>query len=311
MDIVHLQYFQVVAEQENLTRAAEILHISQPALSASISKLEKELGVQLFDRVGRRIQLNQYGRIYSDYVNQALNNLNNAARELDNYTRRGKQIITISTVSIQAIQDLLSDFMDSHANIGIRRYEIMPRDVQDELKNNDCDFVITATSGPFEQTENACIVKREKLYLAVQKNHPLSKRERISLIEAKEEAFVSLPEGYSFREITEGLCRRAGFSCDVLHECFHCQLLNYVSDGIGVAIVTEEVRDRERQRLAGSNNQIVFLELTDEEAFRNIIFLWNQDKVLSAAAKTLLEYASRYYQDDVKKATHTGCLFDV
>jgi len=296
MDIVHLQYFQVVAEQENLTRAAEILHISQPALSASISKLEKELGVQLFDRVGRRIQLNQYGRIYSDYVNQALNNLNNAARELDNCTRRRKQTITISTVSTQAIQDLLSDFLDSHTNIAIRRYEVMPRDVFDELKNNDCDFVITATSGTYRDTENTCIVKREKLYLAVQKKHPLASRGEVSLKEAKDEAFVSLPEGYSFREITEGLCRQAGFSCDVLHECFHCQLLNYVSDGIGVAIVTEEVRDRERQRLGLTDSQVTFLDLTDPTAFRNIVFMWNHGKVLSSAAKTLLEYAKRYYK---------------
>ena len=308
MNIIHLRYFQIVAQQENLTRAAEILHISQPALSASLSKLEKELGVQLFDRVGRRIQLNQYGKIYIEYVNQTLNSLDNAARELDNRTQRKKQKITISTVSLQVIQDLLSDFLNSFPDITVRRYEVMPRDVSVEIENDDCDFVITATGGCSPVADNCRVLKREHLYLAVQQDHPLAGREEVSLREVKDEAFVSLPEGYSFREITEGLCREAGFQCDILHECFHCQLLNYVSDGIGIAIVTEDVLSREQQRL-GRDSQIAFLKLKDPNAFRNITLWWNKGRVRSSAAQKFLDYASKYYDDCGKCAVSmNGCL---
>ena len=72
MDIMHLRYFQAAAKTQKFTQAAEQMHISQPAFSASLSKLEKELGVHLFDRIGRRIQLNEYGKIYIRYVDQAL-----------------------------------------------------------------------------------------------------------------------------------------------------------------------------------------------------------------------------------------------
>ena len=60
--------------------------------------------------------------------------------------------------------------------------------------------------------------------------------------------------------------------------------------------MTEEVRDRERQRLGLTDSQVTFLDLTDPTAFRNIVFMWNHGKILSSAAKTLLEYAKRYYK---------------
>ncbi len=64
MDLLQLKYFQVAAQLEHMTRAAERLSIAQPSLSQSIAKLEEELGVPLFDRQGRRIQLNQFGRVF-------------------------------------------------------------------------------------------------------------------------------------------------------------------------------------------------------------------------------------------------------
>ena len=297
MDIVHLQYFQVLAQEENMTRAAERLHISQPALSASLSKLEKELGIQLFDRIGRHIQLNRNGKIYIDYVNQAMNNLNNAARELDNYNRQEKLTVTLSVVSVQAVQELLSDFQNQYPNITVRKCEIMPRDVFREIHSGDCDFVVAVDSGDCREADCSRVIKREKLYLAVNKNHSLAKRKKIVLPEVKDEPFISLPEGYSFREITEDLCRQAGFQCNILYECFHCSLLNYVCDGAGVAIVTEGLRRQELQRRGRHNNQLAFLELSDPIAYRNVILLWNQDRVLSSAAKLLLEYAENYYRD--------------
>ncbi len=293
MDVMHLRYFQAIAQQKNLTRAAELLHISQPALSASLSKLEKELGVQLFDRVGRHIQLNQYGKIYISYVDQALTCLDNAAREIENCAQQSKQKLTISTVSMQFIQDILSDYMISHPEITVRAYEVMLKDIESELNNSDCDFVIVASDGSDDFAGNYQIIKREKLYLAVNRRHRLANRGEVALSELKDEAFVSLPKGYSFREITDKLCEKAGFQCEVLHECFHCQLLDYISDGIGVAFVTEPVLEKERQR-QNSVSEVVFLGITDKDACRSIALQWNSEKVMSLAARGLLEFAGMH-----------------
>ena len=64
MDLTQLQYFQILAREENMSRAAEKLHVAQPAISASLSRLEKELDARLFDRKGRKIVLNSAGKIF-------------------------------------------------------------------------------------------------------------------------------------------------------------------------------------------------------------------------------------------------------
>ena len=76
MDLMQLQYFKIIAETESLTRAAKILHVSQPAMSAMLKKLEEELGVELFDRSPNRIHLNRTGEIALIHVNTILRNVN-------------------------------------------------------------------------------------------------------------------------------------------------------------------------------------------------------------------------------------------
>ena len=75
MELRQLQYFKTVAEMGKISDAAQALFISAPALSTSISRLEKELGMPLFDRTGNKITLNQQGQIFLRYVNQIFSNL--------------------------------------------------------------------------------------------------------------------------------------------------------------------------------------------------------------------------------------------
>ena len=83
MDISALKYFIVVAQTEHISRAAEMLHITQPSLSTSIRRLEADVGYSLFDRNGRGIQLNEYGKIYLKAVLQADAAMTRALAEMD------------------------------------------------------------------------------------------------------------------------------------------------------------------------------------------------------------------------------------
>ena len=82
MELLQLQYFLLLANQQHVTRTAEILHISQPALSVTIKKLESELGVSLFVRKGRNIALSPYGEAFKQYVEEAFFSLENGRRML-------------------------------------------------------------------------------------------------------------------------------------------------------------------------------------------------------------------------------------
>lgn len=70
MDLLQLKYFKVVAEQEHITKSAKLLMVSQPYLSAIVARLEEEMGGQLFDRDGRNVVLNEYGKILLHHANE-------------------------------------------------------------------------------------------------------------------------------------------------------------------------------------------------------------------------------------------------
>ena len=88
MEIQQLEYFKIVAEMQHMTHAAEKLNISQPALSKSISNIEQEIGVPLFDRQGRSIVLNRYGKLFLESVNMILEEYNKAKQEIMDLVRQ-------------------------------------------------------------------------------------------------------------------------------------------------------------------------------------------------------------------------------
>lgn len=98
MDLLQLKYFQVVARLEHMTRAAEELHISQPSLSKMISRLEKHLGVPLFDRHGKQIRLNRFGKIFLNRVDRVFAELEEGQYELADLTglERGEADLIIT-----------------------------------------------------------------------------------------------------------------------------------------------------------------------------------------------------------------------
>ena len=97
MELLQLQYFKTIAECQHITKAANKLMISQPSLSNTLSRIENELGVQLFDRQGRNIVLNNYGRIVLEHTNNILRELDNIHTEIDKMEQRQNKVINIAS----------------------------------------------------------------------------------------------------------------------------------------------------------------------------------------------------------------------
>src|SRR5579875_1786359 len=113
MEWHQIQYFQMVAETEHFTRAAEILSISQPALSRAISKLEEELGVQLFDRTGRNIVLNKYGKMFLQRVERSIQEIELGKQEIHDMIHPDHGTISLSflhSLGISFIPGILKGF---------------------------------------------------------------------------------------------------------------------------------------------------------------------------------------------------------
>ena len=104
MEINQLRYFRTVAEEEHISRAAEKLNISQPALSTTIRRLENDLGVELFDHVGRTIKLNENGKILLERANRILMLIDDTENILQELARQEKKMISLAVTSPQFIE---------------------------------------------------------------------------------------------------------------------------------------------------------------------------------------------------------------
>ena len=99
MEQLQLKYFLTVADNQHIARSAEQLNVSQPAVSLAISRLEQELGVKLFDRVGRNIVLNEYGMVFYNHVNKVLQEEENVRLELEEMKKNMDKHVSLAIVS--------------------------------------------------------------------------------------------------------------------------------------------------------------------------------------------------------------------
>lgn len=268
MDLVQLKYFVAVAEAGHLTNAAKKLNVAQPALSTSIARLEKEVGVPLFDRVGRNIYLNHCGEIYLERAHQILDTMKRAQQEISEYCEQCENILNIGIVSKPCSWKILLSFQEEHPECRIRQIDITADCIEEELRKENVDYVISSHLN-LPQGLVGEVIRVEPMTLAVPADHPLAKREWIRLAEASGENFISLPRNYEYRSITDEMCRDAGFEANVTKECFHCHMAELVAAGMGVALMT-----RERAIQNANNKQIVFVPIREPVYTRNLYIIW-------------------------------------
>ena len=120
MGLLQLYYFKALAENTTLTKTAEQLFITPPALSNSIRKLEEELGVQLFDRTGNSMKLNSYGKNYLVHVNEAITALENGKREIRDSLDSNESLSIGITISSYWF-DLFATYRKRYPNIKVSR----------------------------------------------------------------------------------------------------------------------------------------------------------------------------------------------
>ena len=234
MEIQKLRYFYTAAELEHMTRAAELLHVSQPSLTQAIHSLEAELDVPLFERRGRKVGLTEFGRQLKRRLDTLLPEFDSLADEM----RQLRQSVT-KTVKLNILA--ASSFV---INI-IMEYKKKNPDVifdfeQNELKY-DCDILIT-TNGL--DTDNKKYVertvKKERIFLAVPVDSLYAKEPAVDLCTVRDESFIMLSSTRLFGAICKRFCSVAGFAPKILFESDSPSAVqNIISMGAGIAFWPE------------------------------------------------------------------------
>lgn len=198
MELQQLKYFKTVAEVGKISAAAEILFLSPPALSTSISRLEKELGVTLFNRTGNRILLNRQGTIFLRHVNQVFEELNIAKEELHQSLLQESRNISVATVSSTQWIDLISAFSQAYPEISLSCTSLKISQLSEGGLPAQYTFLLASEDAipTFYCSElDSLPLFQDHPVIVVHKTHPLANRESVELSELEHETlFLPMPD---------------------------------------------------------------------------------------------------------------------
>lgn len=284
MDFMQLIYFQAVAQTNNITKAAEKLYISQPALSQMILKLEEELSVPLFFRRPKGVQLTDAGKLFLEYTNRTLSDKKEILQKLkDTKTEVSGEILLQANAISYIIAELFCDFKRIYPNTKIRF--VTNSDLRQNIYQSDpfssVDLFITAQLPAAEYSSSSLLFKEEFL-AALPLDHNLAEKDSLSLLELRDEPFL-LFQGGELQKLTENYCVQAGFSPNILMECHNTNILfNLVSLGMGVSLFPKSWEM--------FNNRKIKLIPLKEQCVREVYLCWSNSRYLNKAADLFREY---------------------
>jgi DNA-binding transcriptional LysR family regulator len=289
-EIWQLRYFVAVAERLHFGRAAQALHISQPPLSRAIRGLEERLGVTLFARTRRRVELTPEGARLLEETRRTLGQLERTALELRGMAAGEQGRLRLGFVSLAdygVLPGLLKAFKAARPKVSLALREMLSPEQAAALVAGELDFglLLPPVAGDLEHV----VVQREKFVAALPARHAAARRRgRVAMRELAGEAFVMVPREIApgLYDIVAGLAARAGFSLQVTQEAIQMQtVVSLVSSGLGVAIVPASIANLGRRG-------VVYRELADAHPRLDLWLAWRRGP-LGATARDFLAHARR------------------
>ncbi len=284
MELLQLRYFLTVARTLNISHAAKYHMIPQPAMSKTISKLEKELGAALFDRYKNRLSLTEEGKIFQQAVTQAMLELDRGIQECkqEDAPLRGELKLLVRQ-DREPVADCIMEFKKHYPQVSFQIfYE------QDAAEDQAFDLCISC-----EQPDTACdgqiCLITEQLKLVVHKQHPLANAKSVAFQALQQEEFAMISPSSNLCRQTQIHCREAGFEPKISITCgdLHC-LIKYIRTGMAVTLGPELAW----QSLC--SDDVVFVP-TQPEVYRSTYVFWNKQKLPSRLANTFRDFLVEYF----------------
>jgi len=242
MDIQQLQFFLKIAELEHMSKAAAELNISQPALSATIRKMEDELMVELFVREGRNIKLSKYGKIFQTYARNTVTEYHRYLELLRKAKWDEEQVVRVSMPPMFSFPELHKGMYSAFPNASIMLRQGHTEDLFQQLKSGELDFIIMGAGRYVDDSIHTEVISNDPMVMILPKNHPMAGMTQARLSDFAGENFVnfSRPGGSSSSDSTdvEYFCEMAGFTPKIVYQApFMYEIVNAVRSGTGVSLV--------------------------------------------------------------------------
>lgn len=298
MELRQLVYFDAVARHRSFTRAAEQLHVAQPAISAQIRRLENELGTELLQRTTRRVSLTHGGDLFWSRVRGILGELDAARADLEALTSVLRGQVRIGATPVLGPLDLaatMAAFRNEYPGVALALRSGLIADLLVELDAGEIDIVIGPADPQLPRKYVSSRLVEEGLVLITPPGHRLAGQHSCRLGAAHDEWFVCLPSDSGLRRILTAAAQAEGFTPRIEFEAYSpASVRDLVAAGLGVALLA-----RSAARSPGPRVAVVPLDPAPEHPPISVITL--RQRKLPAAPATF-----RAYLRDTARQEKTG-----
>lgn len=244
MNLNQLHYFSKLAEVEHYTKAAEELKISQPSLSHAISSLEKELGTRLFEKQGRGVVLTKYGKLFKEYVDNALHSLDTGVKKVRTMTGQTEGVIELAyiyTLGSGFVPQLVGDFLRTHEELKVHfRFTVgNTSEIIQGLKGDRFDIGFCSMAEQESEIQFTPVGK-EKLVVVTPKGHPLSYERAADLKQVAEYPQIFYTGNSGLRPVVDRMFEQAQLKPKIAYEIEEDgSMAGLVAQNFGIAVMPE------------------------------------------------------------------------
>ncbi|RDJ98424.1 LysR family transcriptional regulator [Cupriavidus lacunae] len=284
-----LQAFRAVAELNNFRKAAEALHISQPAFSRRIEKLEEALGVRLLDRTTRRVSLTSVGREFDRKLQQILDDLDQTLLGIRGVTTTRMGEVTIACVPSTVyyfLSQVISRYHERYPKIRVKLLDASANEVLSAVSCGEADFGLNFVGNQEPEIEFRPLLE-ERFVAACRRDHPLAKHRRVKWADLAEYDYISVSKASGNRLLLDqALANVSGLPYSIYETQHVTTTLGLVEAGLGVAAVPSIA-------MPGPDHPLlVSVPLTDPVITRNIGLIRRKGRSLPPAAQQLYDFLS-------------------
>jgi len=286
IELRQLEYFVAVSNELHFTKAAEKLNISQPSLSQQIRALEHEIGMPLFDRIGKKISLTEAGRILLSHSKKVFHEVEQAYAAIQdlNGLQQGKLTIgALLTTVNYLLPPAILNFNELYPNIELSVLGLRTGEIREKLLQNELDIGITFL--PVQDKEIISIpLYQNELTLVVPINHELTQHTTVTMGVLQKYPIILLPKNFFLTQLIRSHCQNFNFTPKPILEISTMEsLIHMVSKGIGITVLPKPYIDFLQ------SNSIQAIKIKNPTATIEIGIIYRKDKYMCAATRMFIE----------------------
>lgn len=288
MKLSQLQYFQTVCKYNNVTRAAEELHITQPSISNAIKELEAEFGVNLFHRLNKHLSLTNEGAFFLEQASEILKKVNELSERMSDLgnNKNNIKVGVPPMIGTFLFPPIFSGFKKLYPDINLEVQENGSLQTIRQISDDTLDIAIAITNELKDPLINVFNILNTQIYYCVSKSHRLAGCDTVTLDMIKDEPLVLLkPDSYQ-HTIIKDYFKSHGFDPNViLYSSQLYTIKNFVSNHIATAFLFKEIIDRQ--------DDMIGIPLSDPIDI-SIGLIWKKNKHMYSDAAKFVQFTQHY-----------------